>query len=109
MGLDQLPSELFKTWIHSREDRDIRSNVSVYRPSDYPFPPSRGRRGFEIKKNGEFVLHEIDRTDKPIRMVGKFTLEGPDTINVYLEDKKPFILRIVSIEDDGQILRIERT
>jgi hypothetical protein len=108
MGLDQLPAELFKLWLHSREDRDTRSNVSVYRSSDYPFPPSRGRRGFEIKENGEFILHEIDRTDKPIRMVGKFTVEGTDTIKVYLENKNPLILRIVSIEDEGQILRVER-
>ena len=108
MGLDQLPPELFKHWIHSREDGDTRSNVSVYRPSDYPVPPSRGRRGFEIKKNGEFILHEIDRTDKAIRIVGKFTVEGPDSIKVYIENKNPFIIRIVSIEDYGQILRVER-
>jgi hypothetical protein len=108
MSLDQLPPELFKKWMHSREDRDNRKNVSVYRSSDYPFPPSRGRRGFEIKRNGEFILHEIGRTDRPIRIVGKFTVEGPDSIKVYLEDKNPFTLRIVAIEDDGQILRVER-
>ncbi len=108
MGLDQLPPELFKHWIQSREDRDDRKNISVYRSSDYPFPPSRGRRGFEIKRNGEFILHEIGRTDRPVRVVGKYIVEGTDSIKIYLEDKNPFILRIVAIEDDGRILRVER-
>jgi hypothetical protein len=108
MGLNQLPPELFKHWIQSREDRDDRKNISVYRSSDYPFPPSRGRRGFEIKRNGEFILHEIGRTDRPVRIVGKYTVEGPDSIKIYLEDKNPFIFRIVAIEDDGRLLRVER-
>jgi hypothetical protein len=108
MNLDQIPPELFKHWMHSREDRDSRPNVSVFRPSDYKFPPSRGRRGFEIKRNGEFILYEIGPTDRPVRMVGKFTVEGPDRIKVYLENKNPFILRIVAIEEGGKILRVER-
>jgi hypothetical protein len=108
MSLDQLPPELFKKWIHSREDRDNRRNVAVYRSSDYPFPPSRGRRGFEIKRNGEFILHEIGRTDRPVQIVARFTVEGPDSIKIYLEDKNPFILRIIAIEDNGRILRVER-
>jgi hypothetical protein len=110
MSLDQLPLEIFKHWIESREDRDNRPNVSVFRPSDHKFPPSRGRRGFEIKKNGEFILHEIGSTDRPVKMVGNFTVEGPDKIKVYLEHKRssPFTLRIVAIEDSGNILRVER-
>ncbi len=108
MGLAQLPPEVFKHWIQSREDIDNRKNVSVFRPSDYPFPPSRGRRGFEIKRNGVFILHEIGRTDRPVKLVGKYTVDGPDGIKVYLEDRNPFILKIIAIEDDGRILRVER-
>jgi len=108
MNIDQLPPEIFKHWIESREDRDNRPNVSVFRPSDYKFPPSRGRRGFEIKKNGEFILHEIGSTDKPIRMVGNFSVEGRDKIKVNHTGSSPFTLRIVAIEDNGNILRVER-
>ncbi|MGB5090944.1 MAG: hypothetical protein WBN72_08385 [Nitrososphaeraceae archaeon] len=108
MSTDQLPPEIFKHWIESREDRDITPNVSVYRPSDYKFPPSRGRRGFEIKKNGEFILHEIGSTDRPVRLAGNFSVEAPDKIKVHYIGSSAFTLRIVAIEDNGNILRLER-
>ena len=110
MSLDQLPPDVFKHWTESREDRNKRPNVSVFRPSDYKFPPSRGRRGFEIKKNGEFILHEIGPTDRPVKIVGNFTVVDSNKIKVYLEDKRftPFTLRIVDIEENGNILRVER-
>ncbi|HEU4444596.1 MAG TPA: hypothetical protein VFR94_07980 [Nitrososphaeraceae archaeon] len=109
MSLDRLPAEIFKHWIESREDRDNRPNVSVYRPRDFKFPPSRGRRGFEIKKNGEFILYEIGSADRPVKMVGNFTVEGLDKIKVYFEQRSPFTLKIVAIEDRGNILRVERS
>jgi hypothetical protein len=109
LSLDQLPPQIFKHWIESREDKDSTPNVSVFRPSDYKFPPSRGRRGFEIKKTGEFILHEIGATDRPVQMVGKFTVEGPNKIKVDQTGLRPFTLRIVAIEDNGNILRVERS
>ena len=39
-----------KFWIHSYEEDT--EDVRVYRPRSYDFPLSRGRTGFEIKKNG---------------------------------------------------------
>lgn len=109
MSLDQLPPQIFKHWIESREDKDSTPNVSVFRPSDYKFPPSRGRRGFEIRKNGEFILHEIGGTDRPVQTVCKFTVEGPNIIKVDQVGSRPFTLRIVSIDDNGNILRVERS
>jgi hypothetical protein len=108
MRFDQLPSEIFRYWIESHEDRS--QNISVFRPSDYEFPPSRGRRGFEIKENGQFILHDIGPTDRPIKIIGTFDVESPGKIRVHLEDKRlsSFTLRIVSIEDNGNVLKIER-
>ena len=45
---------IYKHWIHSHEEDT--EDKKVYRPSTFEFPPSRGRDGFEIKENGEFIL-----------------------------------------------------
>lgn len=108
MNIDQVSTDLFKHWIHSQEDDDNKANISVFRPSNFQFPPSRGRRGFEIKKNGEFIMYEIGRTDKPVKIVGHFKVESPNMISVYLKGRNPFSMRIATIENNGNILRIER-
>lgn len=111
MSVEQLPSEIFKHWIYSHQDNeDQRPSVSVFRPSDYKFPPSRGRRGFEIRRNGQFILYEIGPDDRPVKRVGEFKVEAPNKIKVYFEDKKEsaFSLGIVSLEENNNLLRVER-
>jgi hypothetical protein len=110
MSVEQLPNEIFKHWIYSNQDKDHRPSVSVFRPSDYNFPPSRGRRGFEIRRNGEFILYEIGSDDRPVKKVGEFKVEGPNKIKIYFEGKQEsaFSLGIVSIEDNNNLLRVER-
>jgi hypothetical protein len=110
MSADQLPNGIFKHWVYSHQDKDPGSAVSVFRPSDYNFPPSRGRRGFEIRQNGEFILYEIGPDDRPVKKVGKFKVEGPNKIKVYFEGKteSSFSLGIVGFEDNNNLLRLER-
>lgn len=105
---DQLPPEVFKYWIHSREeDKDV---VQAYRPKGFKFPPSRGRAGFEIKKDGDFTDHPIAPTDGNETVLGKWELAGEGKIKVTFPkkpDRKPFTLEIVSC--DGKVLRVKRT
>lgn len=100
---DLLPG-LFKHWIHSREE-DTES-VKVYRPSNYDFPPSRGREGFDLKENGEFVQYGIAPTDRPQTVKGQWKAEGAK-IEAHFEDQKskPQTLSILSCDED--ILRIQ--
>src|SRR5438034_663791 len=54
-----------RRWLHSHEeDADA---AKVYRPDDYPFPPARGRMGFELKPDGSLLeaLIRILLTDHP--------------------------------------------
>ena len=109
MSVDrQLPPDIFKHWKYSYEDKDNRDGVSVFRSSAYNFPPSRGRSGFEIKKNGEFILHEVGPSDRPVKKVGIFKVEGPAEIKVYFDDKtaSQFSLKILDVGDN--ILRVQR-
>lgn len=107
MGCDNdLPKEIFKHWTHSYED-DTK-DVEVFRPSYYNFPPARGRRGFEIKENGELVQYKIGPTDRVVEVSGRWKAEGKDKIIVSFENKEiaPFTIQIISCTDD--MLKIKR-
>lgn len=67
-GKEKLP---FGTWFRSQEeDLDPASGWQKYRPSDYPFPPARGRSGYILKKDGSFAIL------KPSPLDGRDTLWG---------------------------------
>ena len=96
---NELPPEIFKHWIHSREEDT--EDVRVYRPSDYKFPPSRGREGFEFKENGEFIWYGIGPTDRPQKIPGTWTSEGKNQIRVSLEAPRQdsYTMQIVSCDE----------
>jgi len=105
--LTQIPSKFVdKTWIHSYEE-DV-DNIQVYRPTTYEFPLSRGRRGFEIKKDGEFIQHGFGPTDKTTKINGNWKNETPNVIKVDFgkEQNKSYKLKILSCDDN--ILRVEK-
>jgi hypothetical protein len=103
-GAGTLPPELFKHWIHSFEEST--DEADVYRPSGFAFPPAFGRRGLEIRADGDFVLHAIGPADGTIEIPGHWTAEGSDQIGVCLQDRAPFTLTTLSVDDD--VLRIKR-
>ena len=61
-------------WIHSHEE-DTPTEM-VFRPANFPFPPSRGRYGFELKSDGSFVETAIGPTDKPQKVEGNWDFQG---------------------------------
>lgn len=77
---DHLPTTVFQHWIHSWEE-DME-DIQVYRPSSYQFPPSRGRDGFELKANGEFILSGPGPTDRPQSITGTWILQSNHQIRV---------------------------
>jgi hypothetical protein len=58
-----LPPELFRRWVHVREEDD--GDVRVYRPAGSDIPPARGRRGIEFRPDGELLVYGPGRADKP--------------------------------------------
>jgi hypothetical protein len=102
-----LPPEAFKSWIHSREED--KGNVQAYRPQGFKFPPSRGRPGFEITKDGVFIDHPIAAADGNETVPGKWEPAGEKQIKVTFPknpERKPFTLEIVSC--DKEVLRVKR-
>jgi hypothetical protein len=106
MSATDIPKEIFKFWVHSSEEDD--KDTIVYRPRDFEFPPSRGRSGFEIKQNREFVLYGLNPSDRPIKVTGHFEVERPNKIKVNFHDQKiePRILYIAACDDN--VLRIKK-
>ena len=103
--MNELPKEIYKHWIHSHEEDT--NEEKVFRPSSYDFPLSRGREGFEIKDNGEFIKYSIAPDDRSKKVVGHWKPEGPDKILVYFDDPKiePCTLDIKSSEHDALVVK----
>jgi hypothetical protein len=93
-----LPDAVFRHWVHSHEED--RGDLQVYRPADFPFPPARGRRGFELKRDGQVVIYGPGPTDKPEANTERWSAAGPDRARV--GDRQ---LEIVSLEPDRLTVR----
>ena len=93
---NNLPSTIFRHWIHSREEDTEK--VKVYRPSDYQFPPSRGRDGFEIKEDGEFIQYGIGATDKTQEITGTWKAEEDNKIRISFGERgqESYTMQVVS-------------
>lgn len=68
--MGELPAGLFQRWMHSFEEDS--EGVTVYRPSDYPFPPARGRGGMEFASDGTFIDRPVGRGDAQNTVVGRW-------------------------------------
>jgi hypothetical protein len=78
--------ELFRRWVHAREEDD--GDLRVYRPAGSDLPPARGRRGIEFRPDGEMLVYAPGPDDKPTASPGR------------MED-----VEIVSVEPDRLTLR----
>jgi hypothetical protein len=92
---------LIKKWVHSYEEDSV--DVTTYRPNDYKFPPSRGRRGMEFKPNGEFIRYDIAPSDGELPIYGKWeTVKGKKAVQIRLTQPKAeaYQLEIVSVNEN---------
>lgn len=81
--------------------------MRIYRPSDYKFPFSRGREGFEIRKDGGFMSYEIAPGCGLEEIRGNWEDYEESKIKVSFSDQsKNYILDIISCEDD--ILKVRK-
>ncbi|SDK38737.1 hypothetical protein SAMN05421823_102612 [Catalinimonas alkaloidigena] len=97
-------TQFYGTWMHSfEEDTDL---YKVYRLADYDFPPARGRDGFTIAENGDFVLLEIAPADGLESRQGKWTRDKNTLTATLDETDRTYTIKVVGV-DEG-VMRIER-
>lgn len=97
-----LPEELFRRWMHSREEDE--GDVRVYRPAGYDLPPARGRRGLEFRPDGELLEIGPGPADKPQATAGRWESVGERRARVSLAGE-PQEVEIVDLEPDRLKLR----
>jgi hypothetical protein len=99
---------LSQHWVHSHEE-DTDTEM-VFRPATYAFPRSRGRRGFELKRDGSLVESRIGPTDRPVKAEGTWRLEDEGTLTLSGEAPggPPRVMRIASATPDRLVIKKAR-
>jgi hypothetical protein len=62
-----------QSWFHSHEED--QGDEQVFRPSSWPFPPSRGRTGFDLLPDGTMRSAGPGRDDRPGSAEGTWDLQ----------------------------------
>ncbi len=104
--MHDLPSQIFKHWIHCHEEDT--GEVEVYRPSDHALPPARGRTGFEIQADGTFIQHDIGPADVPEWVPGRWNAQGARRMVVELDGAEQCSFPLQIVEVDDQVLKVVR-
>ena len=100
------PDALFRSWRRSPEED--AQGVLVYRPSEYRFPPSRGREGLEIARDGSVTELRIAPADGLLRRPGRWTWQPPDKLVIELAEDRAQPLVLLVRDVDGEKLVIAR-
>jgi hypothetical protein len=67
-------AQLARCWMHSHEED--ADGLRVFRPCDFPFPPSRGRASFDLRPCGEFWSSDPGPDDRSAKRRGRWQLDG---------------------------------
>ena len=88
-------------WVHSREEDT--PTETVFRPSTFAFPLSRGRKGFELRPDGSMTDFGIGPTDRRQAAQGKWSLDEEGVLTLEAKDRRS--LAIVSADKDKLVVR----
>lgn len=95
---------LLNSWVHSHEE-DTDEEM-VFRPASFAFPPSRGRKAFELAPNGELRQSRPGPTDIPSPSVGSWILSGDDQPKLDLTaEGSTTTLRLTEVLPDKLVAR----
>jgi hypothetical protein len=94
---------MFQPWGHSREE-DSRG-LTVYRPSSYKFPLSRGRDGLEFRPDGTVVQAGPGPDDRTRAATGSWKALPDNVLEVQLPGMTA-PRRMTIVDCDGHVLRV---
>lgn len=103
--IKDLPDEFFKYWIHLHEEN--KGDEKIFHPNSYNFPRSRGRQGFEFKKNGDLIFYGIGPTDRVQKQKGYWKIEGENKIKIIFDDPKLRTYTFTILSCDGNVLKVK--
>jgi hypothetical protein len=97
-----LADDIVGDWLHSHEEDE--PGRQVFRRRGHPFPPSRGRRGFELAADGEVREVAPGPDDRTRRTTGTWELDG-NRLVLRVDGRAPEEFAIDSVEPDRLVLR----
>lgn len=99
--------DIMGAWVHSHEeDPNDGSLCEVYRPSDWSFGPSRGRRGYEFGEGNLGVTQQIAPADgAPLPTDATWQMEPEDTLVILEQGRVVRRMRVRSVEPDRLVLQ----
>lgn len=100
-----LPAAILRHWVHSREED--AGDVSVYRPSGFPFPPTRGRDGIELRAGGDLLRHGPGPTDRSAVSPGRWQALSTTEVELRFNDAQQMPKRFSVIEVSDQVLKLK--
>lgn len=106
MGTKAVLAALQKHWVHSHEEDTDTWNV--FRPASFRFPPSRGRKSFDLKPNGKLIQHAIAPADGDQETTGMWKLSADDeTLAFYTKaSTKPVsVMRVLSVDKEKLVIK----
>ncbi|MET0271493.1 MAG: hypothetical protein ABW360_00735 [Phenylobacterium sp.] len=92
---------LQQRWIHSHEED--APGLMVFRPAGWQFPPSRGRKSFELRPGGDLVATAPGPTDRTGSANGRWNLRSDGVIELD-EPGQRSELRIVDAAADKLVV-----
>lgn len=102
-GKQLIIDALCQRWVHSREEDT--EYETVYRPSGFPFPPTRGREAFELLPDKSYRGAAIGSTDISVVTEGTWALHGEDRSQIRIECGGNLdLLDVVSVDSDRLVI-----
>jgi hypothetical protein len=100
---ETIDEALYQNWKHSHEEDT--PTQTVFRPTTYNFPRSRGRFSFELKQDGTASFQAIGATDRSQLSVGGWKLEGDRLLLSSNPAENPDrVLEIISLSPDRLVV-----
>jgi hypothetical protein len=96
---------LSQKWIHSHEE-DTADEI-VFRPESYKFPPSRGRRSFQLAADGTMVEYGIGPDDRPNPTPGLWELNDANELELRTggADVRKTVMRLICASLDKLVVK----
>jgi hypothetical protein len=95
-------SLLTQAWVHSHEEDT--ATTTVYRPATFPFPPSRGRKGFHLQPGGSMTERGPGPTDQTVTSAGTWKL-ADEHLELSPQGAGTQVLKIESVEPDRLVVQ----
>lgn len=94
---------LLGKWVHSHEEDTPLA--MVFRPTTYPFPPSRGRSAFEFQPGGRLMEEKPGPTDRRVTTVGTWGLDDQNRLVLRLPGRSQQVFQIESLEQGRLVFK----